>query len=417
MSPGATAARQRPHAIALAAAVWVGLVGLSGSREAAAQAARPPRAVAVIDATADVTSDPPVTTFAARLESQLDRETELVPVAPEQRPALVGAIPDRRRAATQEARSAVGRARAALARFDHAGAVGEAERGVRRLLDLAPDDEITNLVADLVFARGLARLGQGDPGAASADFALVHRLAPGRTLDPVRHRPQVIEQFERAAAAGALTQLTVDAPAGAEVWIDGAAIGPAPVTVAVGEGLHAVVVTGERLVPRGLLVEARGAEATARLETADATGTMIVHRLRRRLAAADDDEARRGAVAAIVRTVGAQDAVVVGRDEAGALVTRLYSGRTGELGEARPVEGLEPRDVLAPIRPLPPPRLPEPDGRRLPPPPPSPWYERRWAQVGIGSSIAAGVLGAVVFAMTRPTGESQLETARWRGDP
>lgn len=386
------------------AAVWVWLAAApNGSWAQTRRAPMPPRTVAVIDATAGATSDPDVAAYAARLETQLDREADLVPVASERRPALVGAIPDERRATTTYVQSALGRARDALARFDHAAAIEEADRGIGRAASIVPDAQIVSILADLAFVRGLARLGDGDSVGAARDFGLVHRLTPRRSLDPVVYLPEVIHAFEAAAKVSAMASLDVVAPAGAEVWVDGASVGPAPATVQVSEGLHAVTVGGERLVSRGLVAEATAGGVKVEVPAAEASATAIVHRLRRRVAAAATDEELTPAVAAVVRAVGAQDAVVVARGADGKVVTRLYSGRTGVLGEPKPAG--EPVDVLKPLRPI---RVVEPPGgeRPLPPPPPPPWYRRRWVQAGIGGAVVASVLAAVVVAVTRPVGES-----------
>jgi hypothetical protein len=137
-----------------------------------------------------------------------------------------------------------------------------------------------------------------------------------------------------------------------------------------------------------------------------------VHRLRRAVAAAaaaDDDAALTDAVALLVRGVGAQDAIVVGRDGEGALITRLYSGRTGTLGEPKPGAGADPERLLAPVRPIRralPPDGPDPE---VPLPPPVPWWKRRWVKIGIGSGVAVGVLTTIVVLVTQPDGASMLQ--------
>lgn len=389
------------------AAVCLCLVGTARAQEIRV----PPRTVAVIDATAAPTGDPEVAALAARLDDQLDREADLVPVTSDRRAALVGGVPDERGLGLQEARSALRRARDAMARLDYGDAVAEAERGMKRAVDLPPDEEVINLLADLAFVRGDARFLDRDARGAARDFALVHRLDPGRTIDPFKHFPEEVELFEAAAKVEAMSSLDVLAPAGGEVWVDGVAVGAPPATVAVAEGLHAVTVTGANLITRGQLVEVGRGGAKVELEAGAASSTTIVHRLRRRVVAAGGDEELERAVAALVRWVGAQDAVVVGRGADGALTTRIYSGRTAALGEARPARDVEPRGILAPLRPIkmaPPP--PRGDGRpEVPPPPEPPWYRRRWVQLGIAGTIVAGVLTTAAIVTTRPVGTSPFE--------
>lgn len=408
MTPGAMARRTRRTSIAvvgavLGAVVWLGSPGISRAQST--------RTVAVIDATAGTTGDPEVTELVVRLDAQLAREDALGAVASERRPALVGGIADTRQTATSEARSALIRARDALGRFDHADAIAEADRGLARGVELVPDPEIAKLLADLAFVRGLAQHDAKRDPDASRDFALVHRLDAGRTLDPIKYRPAVVELFEAAAATGELTSLDIDAPAGATVWVDGVSVGEAPATVALAAGQHAITVTGERLVTRGQIadVPASGSGLKIRIDAAEASATTIVHRLRRNLATATTEEARLQAVEALVHGVGAQDAVIVGRDESGALYTRIYSGKTATLGEPKPAKDAVPEKLLAPLRPIK--RvLPDPDPDPVIPPPLEPWYRRRWVQASIGGTIVAGVITTLIVISAQPTG-----TSEWRG--
>jgi hypothetical protein len=405
MTVGAMApSRCRTAIVAIAAAAGV---GLGVARSAAAQA--PPRVVAVIDATASPVSDAEVAALAGRLESQLDREDRLVPVGSDRRPALIGAVPDEARGALTEARSALARARDALSRFDSADAITETDRGLRRAAELAPGPVATLLLADLAFVRGLARNDARKPALAARDFALVRRLDPGRTLDPIKHEPEVIALYDKAAAATEQAALDVAAAAGAEVWIDGTRVGPAPVSITLPTGLHAVTVTGERLVTRGLIVEVGAAGARIELEAAEVTGSTYVHRLRRRLGAADDEIRRTEAVAALVREVGGQDAVVVGRVD-GVLSTWIYSGRTGAMYDQGPVEARSAGELVAPLRPLEPKVVRRDDRDAFPiPAPPRPWWRNRWLQASVGGGLAIGVVTAVVVALTGDPGSSVFQ--------
>lgn len=400
MTPGAMPRRIRRTAIVvLGVVVWAGFPGISRAQNG--------RTVAVIDATAGPTGDTEVTNLVNRIDTQLDKEDDLVPVASERRPALVGGIPDERQSATSEAKSALIRAREALGRFDHTDAIAEADRGLLRGVELPPEPEISKLLADLAFVRGLAHHGAKKSQDAARDFTLVHRLDAGRTLDPIKYRPDVVTLFEEAATIGELTSLDIEAPAGATVWVDGLSVGDAPATVALAAGPHAITVTGARLVTRGQIadVPASGSGLKIRIEAAEASSTTIVHRLRRNLAAATTEEARTDAVAALVRGVGAQDAVIVGRDETGAMFTRLYSGKTGTLTEPKPAKEVVPEKLLSPIRPIKrviPPGGPDPE----PVVPPVPWYERRWIQASIGGTIIVGVVTTLIVMSLQPEGMS-----------
>jgi hypothetical protein len=381
------------------ATMWV----LGAGRAEAQQGTRP---VAVIDATAGPTSDPEVTGLAAGIEGVLEHETDLGPVASERLPSLVGGIPDEDATAEDEARAALSRGRDALTQFDAKTAEAEATRGIDRTLGLAPDAARVLLIADLAFVRARARFDT-DKTAAERDFALVHRLDPGRTLDPVKHPPDVIKLYAKASKPAATATLEVAAPAGATVWVDGVSQGAAPVSIEVEVGLHAVTVTGLRLVTRGTLVDVLPGGAQTTLEAEEASGTVIVHRLRAMLATAEDDATRADAVAEIVGEVGAIDAIVVGRGADGALETRTFhGGKNGSLGDAKPLDDRTPVDIVKPLRP-PKVKVTPPPPHVLPPIPPKPWYRKRWVQLAIGSGVVASVVTTLVIAATQPVGTSQ----------
>lgn len=391
--------------------VWAGVL-LGALAPGVARAQRPPRAIAVIEATAAPSTDAEATEVAAALEAQLQREADLILVVSDRRAALRGAIPDDSRAPLTEARAALADVRDVLARFDHGAAVAAADAAIARAVDVAPGEELLAVIADLALARGLALLGDGAAPDARASFALVHRLSPGRTLDPARYLPEVVAAFDAARATGDPATLDVAADDGAEVWVDGARIGPAPAVIQLAPGLHCVTVTGERLVARGQLVDVPHAGATVTLDAAEAAPAVVLHRLRARLVAATGDVERAVVVAEILRLVGGQDAIVVARDDAGALVARIYSGRAGTLGDARPAKDATPVDLIKPLRPLKVPVRGGGDDRPPVTPPidtPPAWYERRWVQVSIGGTVVAGVVASVVYAMTRPQGASELD--------
>src|SRR5690606_33554151 len=91
---------------------------------------------------------------------------------------------------------------------------------------------------------------------------------------------------------------------------------------------------------------------TVTLDAAEASPAVVLHRLRARLVAATGGVERAAGGGEVLRLVGGQDATVVARDDAGALVARIYSGRAATLGDARPAKDATPVDLIKPPRPL-----------------------------------------------------------------
>jgi hypothetical protein len=389
----------------VAVIVWV-LLLLAGPAEAQ-------KTLAVIDATSGDDAD--VAALVGALTEQLDHEApdSLVAVAAERRAALVGAMPEEDRAAIADVDAAVPRARDALTKFDDKASIAAADAGLARAAGITPTATLTATIADLLFIRGRARLAK-DVAGAERDFALVKLLDPSRTLNPVTYLPEVIAAFKRAGSGAASANLEVTAPEGAQVWIDGTVVGPAPAIVTLAVGLHVVTVTGLHLLSQGQLFEVPGTGATLAVAASEASATVITHRLRRQLLAATDEVARADAVAALVRLVGAQAAIVAGREADAVVVWRYTGGGVDALGKAEPTEGISAEELIKPSRPV---RIPPPivcdKGERLvdgvcekipiviPPPPPKPWWRKRWVQATIGGTLLAGVVTTIFAVVTR----------------
>lgn len=142
--------------------------------------------------------------------------------------ALVGPIVEEDTRAIADASRALQASRDELARFERASAVAQAALGQRLLFDTAPSPATTALLADLAFAEGVAELSEpSDRERAGAAFALVHRLVPGRTLDPARYLPEIVTAFAAAAAAPA-GRATLAITGDGTLWLDGRAVGPSP---------------------------------------------------------------------------------------------------------------------------------------------------------------------------------------------
>lgn len=400
--------------------VWV-LLALTAP--AAAQ-----RTVAVIDATSG--DDAEVAAVVGALADQLEREApDLQPVATERRPALVGAMPDEYRSAVAAVEEALPVVRDDRAAFDDAAAIAAAIAALGRAANVPPSPTLLATIADLAFERGYAWLSTSTANA-ERDFALVLRLDPTRALSAVKYPPDVIKAFTRAGKAAATATLDVTSTDGATVWIDGVEVGPAPASVTLAVGLHVVTVTGLRLVTRGELFEVPAAGAKLDLAAAEASATVITHRLRRMLIATDDAGQRADLVKALVTLTGSQAAILVGRDADHAVVIWRYTPLADALGAAISTDGVPAEELLKPLRPIriPPPVPCQPGEERVdgvcrkravvvPPPGPPAWWQKRWVQATIGGTLLAGIVTTVVVVATQTIGTSAFTSIGFGDDP
>ncbi len=395
------ATKRRVSALALVA------IALAGGPAAAQSDERP---VLVLDATATEAG----ARMVARIEKHLGPDPALAPVAERFRQPLRAPTPTD--TSWQVERETLVEAQKLLTPVGYRQAAMLARSAQDRLARLAGEPEVRALLADLVLVEGLAVAGETGPAAARPLFMLVHRLSPGRTLDPGRFLPHVVRAFEEAAVTGVTGRLEIKASGAAEVLVDGVVVpGGEPVNLAVPAGPHIITVRGEAILAEGRRVEAVARnQVLVELTPVLAPLEVRLGRARDRLVAATDDRARIDAVTTLLGlTRSARDAIVVVRDEDGALAVRLYTDRGG-LGPSRPVDD-DVAAAVAPLRPVvrPPPRGggPRPGGGVVgpPPPPPRPWWQEPWVKAA-GGTVAGVVAVAVLTAIiTRDPGTSTLD--------
>ncbi len=369
------------------------------------------RPVVVVDAT----GDPAGAALVVRLNAALGPEPTLGPVAPGLIDALANPTPVDGTAIASAA-TALTNARDRLVRFAFAEAAAIARAAAAALAGEAGDKTARELLANLAFVEGLALAGDaGDAEAAAATWTLVHRLSPGRTLDPAVYPPDQIAAFARAVTpppgSGAVM---IAAPGADEILVDGQPIGRDPAVAQLTPGPHVVSARGADIIVVGRrVVAAAGQSVRVDLNPVLAASAVRAARARDRLRAAADDGQRFAAIAALLAIGVADDAIVVVPGDGGdpnAVATRLYT-RRGGLGPARPFDG-DLGGVLAPLRPLPkPPKPPKPPvGPVIPLPGPEvPWHERRWARVGMGVAGAAVVTAVIAAILTRASGTTTLD--------
>lgn len=326
--------------------------------------------------------------------------------------------------AVARARKLLAAAKDALTGFEYDAALDRLRQADATLRAVAPSPEVVAALADLNLLAGLVHAGRGDEARALEAFRLVRRLAPDRkALDPAAYRPAIValyEQAGRADGASGVVFVTTE-PAGATVWVDGRAVGVAPVELpALGVGEHYLAATLDGHAPR---VERVRVEAGRRLEQSFLLARLPPEERARAVRAAllrpGVVEADWAPAAATLADVASLDVLVMVRQrESGGLEGAVYDVRAGALGAWVPLDDPKalvdsvPRPPSDPIA-VPTPRdvaRRTPDGRPPPPPPPPParpWYRTFW---GMSALIGGGVLAAAVVIAIGSSGGAGTTT-------
>lgn len=254
----------------------------------------------------------------------------------------------------------------AIAAFD------EVERdAVARGGGTLSEGELTDLYAH----RAGAHSALGDDADAWNDLLEAAALAPGRSLDPARFPPRLIEASRRAREAlpqpGRLV-VTVQ-PADAVIVVDGQLYGKGRVEVTRSPARHFVRAERAGFLSSGRVVETSGATTEVRLTLAPVTPPSPA------------DLARRGAVADAERVVGGYIA-----GGAHASVTMVFVDRAGRLlgRESVPIDADLTTGALGAMVDA----LIGDSERKGAPPLPVAWY-RRPLVWGLAAGVAATALG------------------------
>lgn len=376
-----------PRPEARSVIVCILILGITVALHTSAAAGRRP--VAVVS----LADDPQAEAFANLLGTTLVHHDTLAPLEPGSMiGALVGEFLDESRDTIARAEATRARAEDALASFVFPVAISTAQVGHEALHTVVPTTHAVALYSELSLILAMAKLGEHQQAEAARFFGLVHRLNPGRRLDPALHPPAVVQAFEAARfGRGGTGKLVVKGPG--RVWIDGKDRGSPTRPFDLAEGLHVVWLTGfeRETVGKQVYVDA-GKENVLDLGDAPAPLRMKVQRARLALRNAADPPARAVAIQRLVELLAVRDAVVITVLGGKLIVQTWHDQAEGALlagfSAHRLAEGEKPLDLL---KPLAPPVLAIDLQPRLPPAEP-PWYRRR----GVQASIAAGVLGAIV---------------------
>jgi hypothetical protein len=332
------------------------------------------------------------------LNDTLIDHPDLRPIDPVLSTALQGPFDDEDAENLRRARQWRSDADTALsfARPDFGGAATNVKNGLEALALVAPSPDMLAIYADLMFDLGQAQLGQGKQIDAVRSFGLVRRLDPNRKPDPARYLSEITDAYDATAKPVAKSPLTVKGSG--TVWIDGKAIGEAPQTQTIDDGLHLVQLTGPNREPRGeqvLVPQASEIEIAPAL----ATEELKIKRARLELARSKDAMTRASAVKRLAGLLHVGDAVIVWRSANGDVLVQTWRDREPgfaaivEHNTEKPIELLTP---LAPPRPKPP--VITFDPIKVPIVVEKPWYERRWVQASAATGVIAVILAAVLIA-------------------
>jgi hypothetical protein len=385
---------------------------------AAPQADAAPRRVAVVNAAADQNAGAAAAVELRRVLGDLE------PLAPIPAGNLARSL-ERPLAGQTATERAVAAAREALARaqshyqsFALDRALSELARAESGLIGLVPDDAVRAVLAEIELRRGVILMGKPDRSAATAAFRLARTLAPDRTsLDAAVFDPEVVKTFAAAAPGepDATLEITT-AYDGAQLYVDGRpATGPA---VRVSAGRHLVAASFPEHRSAGQIVELTGGQTRAiKLELWPMSSDEQAAALRRDLA---DGAGTAELVAAAQRvaTLTGLDAVILIRGATpGQIDVAVYDGRSGKLGDWAPLQGADPKELLASILPaarVAPVRPPIEIRPPLPPPPEVPWWKQRKWQATIGGGAAVTILGILVYSLATDDG-SGMVGGTWGG--
>ena len=303
---------------------------------------------------------------------------------------LRGPLDDEDKDALDEARKDKQQAEEQLAppNFKFQAAAAAATAGEDALSTATPTPAVLELYADLAFAHGRALLGDKKPKEAADAFALVHRLSPGRTLDPGTYLPELIKAFQDAGNLATQTAPVMVKGSG-RVWIDGEERGPTGL-YDVPLGRHVVWLTGPDRMTQGWRGDVLGKSEVATIADSPASDRVKIRRARRALRDAPDATARAAAIKQLAGLLGVHDAVLV-MSSNGKLIVQTWRDKAPGFSALREVTTEPPRELLTTLAPPPPPRKRPPliAGPTIEKTPR--WYRRWSVRVGTGAGVALAV--------------------------
>lgn len=319
------------------------------------------------------------------------------------------------------ARNHLAAAREAYASFDYDRALGELRRIDELLLDREPSQPLIDILVQSHLLAGQVHESRDRPEEALASFRLVRHLDPSRTsLDPGEYRPGVVSLYKKARPGRADGTLAVEVtPARAQVWIDGRAMGRAPVEArGLAPGRHWVVTSARGRSPNGQLVDATaGKRRVVKVELEKRSAADRIAEVRRGLASATSrDELEAGA--AELAGAAEVDVIVLVRGRGDAVEGAAFDTARGELGAWAPLPSRGFWLVLSPGQ-----AIGDGDGERggggggsLTSSRKGDQDDRSWYQTGWGKGVLIGsgvvITGVILYAVLA-TGSDTYALGGW----
>lgn len=371
-----------------------------------------PTRIAVVNAAHDQEAG---ARLATRLRAGLALEPTVTPIpAGDLARALEDALepPESAAADLDAAGTRLALAQEALAQFDYPGTLAYLAEAEALLLSTWPSGRVYDMLADVALERGRVYLRQGQRAQAVRSFLLVHRLAPGRRLDPQRYPPEIIEAHEEAMAhhAGLPPSVVLEVTGlldGAAVYVDGRPAGSTPLTIAVTPGVHYVSGTfaGRALGGEEVTASRDQGRVTVKLRFGAVTIDERARHWRQGVVARGPGplmpelatELGRGAI----DFTGAEAALIIVEDAGGALHLARYDARELVAGPWEPATAeIIARALRAPAParaafadPTLVPGLPGPERDDRP------WYRKPVYQGLVNAGIAVSVAAILIYAV------------------
>lgn len=300
----------------------------------------------------------------------------------------------------------------AFGEFKSRLATSKLDEARRELFSLAPSNATTTLLADVSFRMALIHLRAENMGLAIGEFQLLHRLAPERSVDPVRYPPSIVKAFEQARKrvpqnVAATLRITATYN-GDTIYLDGKAVGQAPLTLPVTAGTHIVAIAAPKYQAAAQAIDVDpGDTLDIKLDLQPRSPITRARELRfQALTQGLTEESLRVAAGRVSRLVGSDAVLIIVGNDSKATLFLPDLDRLSYQTEVNP----QLSRMLALARPVPRPTLL--DGV-VTTPPDLPWYRNPIAITAAAATAAILIVGGASLGSSDAAGQSRLGVPSW----